>query len=87
MNILAWFNSNSGALQSVFALAGVVLSVLTIVVLLVTWGAIKRQAIAAQLQADAARALIRVAEEQQKQPSPQWNSRRHRLTYLQASLS
>jgi hypothetical protein len=66
MNAWCWLNTNSGALQSLVAILGAVLTVITIFVLLVTWRAIKRQAIASELQADAARALILVADEQTK---------------------
>jgi hypothetical protein len=61
-----WFNSNASQLQSVAALSGVVVTLVSIIVLFVTWRAIKRQAVASELQADAARALTRVAEEQTK---------------------
>jgi hypothetical protein len=50
MDIWSWLNANSGALQSILALV-------TICVLFITWGAIK-------IQADAARALTKVAVEQ-----------------------
>ena len=66
MNVWNWLNASSGALQGLFAIVSAVLTVVTIVVLVVTWRAIKRQAIASELQADAARALTRVAEEQTK---------------------
>ena len=52
-----WLTANAPALQSLAALVGEALTFLTIVVLIVTWRAIKAQA-------DAARALIRVATEQ-----------------------
>jgi len=66
MTLWHWFNSNASPLQSVAALAGIALTLLSIFVLVVTWRAIKRQAAASELQADAARALTRVAEEQTK---------------------
>jgi hypothetical protein len=66
MNVWNWLNANSGALQGLFAIVSAVLTAVTIVVLVVTWRVIKRQAIASELQADAARALTRVAEEQTK---------------------
>jgi len=56
-NVWCWLNANSDALGSVSA-------VLTILVLSVTWFAIKRQATASELQADAARALTKAALEQ-----------------------
>jgi hypothetical protein len=61
-----WLNSNASQLQSAAALSGIVLTLVSILVLFVTWRAIKRQAIASELQADAARALTRVATEQTK---------------------
>ncbi len=64
MNAWCWLNANSGALQSLFAILGAILTVASILVLTVTWRAIKRQARASELQADAARALTQVAEEQ-----------------------
>ena len=66
MDTWCWLNANSGALQSLFAILGAVLTVASIFVLTVTWRAIKRQALASELQADAARALTQVAEEQTK---------------------
>lgn len=59
MNGWSWLNTNSGALQSIAASVAVVLTAITIGVLVVTWKAI-------ETQADAARALTRVAEEQTK---------------------
>lgn len=64
MQIWQWLNQNSGALQSVAALSVVVLTLATTAVLWVTWGAIKRGAIASESQAEAARALTLVATEQ-----------------------
>ena len=52
MSLWTWLNTNSGAIQSILALV-------TIVVLAFTWWAIR-------IQADAARALTRVAKEQTK---------------------
>ena len=66
MNVWNWLNASSGVLQGLFAIVSAVLTAVTIVVLVVTWRAIKRQAIASELQADAARALTRVAEAQTK---------------------
>lgn len=66
MNAWCWLNANSGALQSLFAILGAILTVASILVLTVTWRAIKRQALASELQANAARALTQVAEEQTK---------------------
>jgi len=66
MDTWCWLNANSGALQSLFAILGAVLTVASIFVLTVTWRAIMRQALASELQADAARALTQVAEEQTK---------------------
>lgn len=57
MNLWPWLNTNAGALQSLFALAGIILTVVTIWVLIATWRAIK-------VQADAARELTKAAVEQ-----------------------
>jgi hypothetical protein len=64
MKLWCWLNANAGALQSIGTLIGVALATLSIYVLSVTWAAIKRQAVAAEAQADAARALTRVALDQ-----------------------
>lgn len=66
MNIWAWLQSNSAPLQSIAALILAVLTFVTIWVLIVTWRAIKRQAVASELQAKASRALMGVAEQQTK---------------------
>lgn len=66
MNAWHWIDSNSSVLQSASALAGIIFSAVSIIVLIVTWRAIKRQAVASELQAAAARSLTRVAEEQTK---------------------
>lgn len=66
MKLWDWLQFNSIPLQSISALFATVLTVVTIWVLLITWRAIQRQAVASELQADAARALMRVAEEQTK---------------------
>ena len=58
------FETNSGPIQSIAALFSIALTVVTIFVLFVTWRAIKRQATAAEEQADAARALTQVAKDQ-----------------------
>lgn len=65
-NLWCWLTSNSGPLQSISALLSVGLAFVTIVVLVITWRAIKRQAKAAEEQAIAARALTEVATEQTK---------------------
>jgi hypothetical protein len=57
MNVWCWLNTNSGALQSIVAVMGAVLTVASIIVLFVTYRAVKEQA-------DAARALTKGAEEQ-----------------------
>lgn len=57
MNFWCWMNANSGAIQSLAASAGAILTIVTIAVLIVTWKAIKEQA-------DAARALQIAAVEQ-----------------------
>jgi len=64
MPVWDWLNQNSGALQSIAALSVVVLTVATVLVLWVTWGAIKRGAVASESQAEAARALTLLAKEQ-----------------------
>jgi len=56
--------TDSAALQNIAALFSVVLTIVSIAVLFVTWRAVRRQAIASELQADAARALTEVAQEQ-----------------------
>ncbi len=66
MNIWCWFNSNSAVIQGIAALSSVALAAVTICVLVITWKAIKRQAIAAEEQAGAARALTQVAKDQTK---------------------
>lgn len=66
MNVWCWFDSNSAVIQGIAALSSVVLAAVTICVLVVTWKAIKRQAIAAEEQANAARALTQVAKDQTK---------------------
>jgi len=64
MCLWQWLNDNSGALQSIAALLVVVLTSLSIGVLWVTWGAVKRGAAASEAQAEAARALTLLAKEQ-----------------------
>jgi hypothetical protein len=59
-----WLESNVGAIQSIAALVSAALAAMTIVVLVVTWRSIKRQAVASEEQAEAARALTQVAKEQ-----------------------
>jgi hypothetical protein len=59
-----WFATNSAALQNIAALSSLVLTIVSIGVLFVTWRAVKRQAIASELQAEAAKALTAVAQEQ-----------------------
>ncbi len=87
MNAWSWLNANSGGLQSIFAILGVVLTVASIFVLTVTWRAIRRQALASELQADAARALTKVAEEQTKmQKMPQY-PRKYNVTCCRANWS
>ena len=66
MNVWCWFDSNSAVIQGIAALSSVALAAVTISVLVVTWKAIKRQAIAAEEQAKAARALTQVAKDQTK---------------------
>lgn len=66
MELWVWLQRNSASLQSIAALAGAVLTLVTIWVLVITWRSIERQAVASELQAGAARALMRVAEEQTK---------------------
>jgi hypothetical protein len=64
MNFWCWLNSYSAAVQSIAALCSALLALFTILVLIVTWKSIKRQAAAAVDQAEAARALTKVAKEQ-----------------------
>jgi hypothetical protein len=64
MNLWQWLSDNSQPLQSIAALLMAALTVVTIVVLCVTWGAIKRGALASESQAEAARALTLLAREQ-----------------------
>ena len=59
-----WLNDNSGALQSIASLLGVLLTLSTIFLLAITWIAVKRQALASEAQAEAARTLTKVAIEQ-----------------------
>jgi hypothetical protein len=63
-----WLESapNSAALQAVTSVISVLVSAVTIYVLLITWRAVRRQALAAERQEEASRALIRVSEEQTK---------------------
>jgi hypothetical protein len=65
-HIWQWLGTNAVQFQSLVAFSGMALTLASIWVLIVTWRAIKRQALASELQADAARALTRVAEEQTK---------------------
>jgi hypothetical protein len=64
MNTWQWLTQNSGPLQSIAALLGAALTALTIAVLCVTWGAIRRGALASEAQAESARALTLLAKEQ-----------------------
>lgn len=64
MHVWSWLKANSGALESIAAFITALLSLVTIRVLWVTWGAIKRQAEASEAQVRAADALKSVAEEQ-----------------------
>jgi hypothetical protein len=78
-NIWCWLNANSDALGSVSA-------VLTILVLSVTWFAIKRQATASELQADAARALTQAAIEQTNAARDAAESARRQTDLLSSQL-
>jgi hypothetical protein len=66
MRFWNWLLTNSAAIQGAAALVGVALTAITIIVLVVTWKAIMRQAKAAEEQTIAARAATAVAEEQKK---------------------
>jgi len=66
MNLWYWLVADSAAIQGIAALASIALTIVTIYVLLVTWKAIRRQAVAAEDQAEAARAMTAVAKEQTK---------------------
>lgn len=59
MNPWEWLNANAGAVQSIVGLLAAILTGVTIGVLVVTWKAIR-------VQADAARALTRTAERQNR---------------------
>lgn len=59
-----WLRCNAAAVQSIAALLSAALSLITIVVLVITWKAIKRQATATEEQAEAARALTQAARDQ-----------------------
>jgi type II secretory pathway pseudopilin PulG len=58
-----WLARNSAALQSIATICGVVLAAITILVLVATWKAIRRQAEAAEDQAAAARAQTQAAKD------------------------
>jgi len=58
MGVWKWLNCNSAAVQSLAALGSFALTFVTILVLIITWRAVKRQAAAAKEQAEAARAQI-----------------------------
>jgi hypothetical protein len=61
-----WLSSNSQTVAAIVSIVNVALTFGTILVLAITWGAIRRQAKAAEDQASAARALTKVAKEQTK---------------------
>ncbi len=86
MNFWSWLSANSAAVQSVEALVGLVLTLLTIFVLIVTWRAIKRQAKAAEEQTVAARAATAVAEEQKRAAVDAAESARKQSELLSAQL-
>jgi hypothetical protein len=77
--VWCWLNANSEALGSISA-------VLTILVLSVTWFAIKRQATASELQADAARALTKAAVEQTNAARDAAESTRRQADLLSSQL-
>lgn len=62
MDLWHWLNRNSGALESIAAFVAAFLSFVTICVLWVTWGAIKRQALASEAQARASEAQAKAAD-------------------------
>jgi hypothetical protein len=64
MRFWCWLTANSEALESFAALVGVTLSALTIIVLIVTWRAIKAQADAAKALTDVAKKQTDLAEQQ-----------------------
>ena len=61
--------SNSAAVEAIGSLLSGAVGTLTIIVLLITWSAVKRQAIAAEGQTAASRALIEAAQQQTKATS------------------
>ena len=61
-----WLNDNAGALQSLAAIAAVLLSAFSILVLVITLRAVNRQAVASETQARAARRQAAVARKQNK---------------------
>lgn len=58
--------SNSAAVQAVGSILSVIVGTVTIIVLAITWKAVKRQAAAAEEQTAASRALIEAAQQQTK---------------------
>jgi hypothetical protein len=86
MRLWCWLLTNSAAIQGIAALVSMALTLITILVLVVTWKAIKRQALAAEEQAAAARALTTVAEEQTKAAVDAAESARKQSELLSSQL-
>lgn len=64
MHVWSWLNTNSGALQSLFAMVSALLTAVTICVLIVTWRAIKTQAAEARALTAVAKQQTEVARQQ-----------------------
>jgi hypothetical protein len=86
MTVSDWLARNSAAFQSIAAACNVALALITIVVLVVTWKAIMRQAKAAEDQTEAARALTQVAKDQTKAATDAAESARKQSDLLSAQI-
>jgi hypothetical protein len=64
MNFWSWLNTNAGALQGLFAMVSALLTAVTIGVLIVTWKAIRTQAMEARALTEVARRQTEVAIQQ-----------------------
>jgi len=75
-----WLTTNSITLQGLFAAIGAVLTFVTIVVLVITWRAVKRQAIASEKLTEATERQIATSTEQAKAAREQVEVARRQIT-------
>lgn len=80
MNLWQWLTANSIPLQSLFAAVGALLTVVTILVLVITWRAVKRQALASEKLIESTTYQISTSMDQAKAAREQVEVARRQIT-------